>query len=107
MLPRVLQLSWLNIDNRYSQFIAFDIFKFHNDQFPDYSDEISCPVSEQNVITHSFHKKIKLLFRKAKLRIKSLSYMALNTWNSLPINLKPGSNVSYFKHYIKEYLLKN
>ena len=32
--------------------------------------------------------------------------MGPNTWNSLPNNLKSGTGVNSFKHYIKEYFLK-
>ena len=39
-----LQLNWLNVHNRYLQFIVSDIFKFQNDQFPDYFDELFLPV---------------------------------------------------------------
>ena len=57
-----LQLNWLNVHNRYLQFIVSDIFKFQNDQCPDYFDELFCPVGENGVITCSSIKKIKLPF---------------------------------------------
>ena len=77
------------------QFIVSYIFKFQNDQCPDYSDELFCPVGENGVITCSSNKKLKLPFQKTKVGIQSLSYVGPNTWNSLPD-----------KHYIKEYFLK-
>ena len=101
-----LQLNWLNFHDRYLQFIVSDIFKFQNDQCPDYFDELFCPVGENSAITRSSNKKLKLPFRKIKLGIRSLSYVAHNTWNSLPDNLKSASSVNSFKHYIKEYFLK-
>ena len=33
-----LQLNWLTINDRYWQFVASNIFKFHNNQYPDYFD---------------------------------------------------------------------
>ena len=101
-----LQLSWLNFHDRYLQFIVSDIFKFQNDQCPDYFDELFCPVGENGVITRSSNKKLKLPFRKTKLWIQSLSYAGRNTWTSLSDNLKSATSVNSFKHYIKEYFLK-
>ena len=101
-----LQLNWLNVHNRYLQFIVSNIFKFQNDQFLDYFNEISCPVGENGVITRSFNKKLKLSFRKTKLGIQSLSYVGPNTWNSFPDNFKSATSVNSFKRYIKEYFLK-
>ena len=101
-----LQLNWLNVHDRYLQFIVSEFFKFQNDQCPDYFNEIFCPVGENGVITRSSNKKLKLPFRKTKLGIQSLSYVGPNTWNSLPDNFKSATNVNSFKHYIKEYFLK-
>ena len=88
------------------QFIVSNIFKFQNDQCPDYFNEIFCPVGENGVIMRSSNKKMKLPFRKTKPGIQSLSYVGPNTWNSLPDNLKSATSVNSFKHYIKEYFLK-
>ena len=64
-----LQLNWLNVHDRYLQFIVFDISKFQNDQCPDYFEEIFCPVGENAVITRSSNeKKIKATFSKNKTR---------------------------------------
>ena len=89
------------------QFIVSDVFKFQNDQCPDYFDDFFCPVSENGVITRSSNKKLKQRFRKTKLGIQNLSYVGPNTWNSLPDNLKSATSVNSFKHYIKEYFIKN
>ena len=35
-----------------------------------------------------------------------LFLLYINTWNSLPDNLKSATSVNSFKHYIKEYFLK-
>ena len=105
-IKEFLQLNWLNVYTRYLQFIVSDIFKFQNDQCPDYFNEIFSPAGENSVTTRSSNKKLKLPFRKAKLGIQSLSYVRPNTWNSLPNNLKPATSVNSLRHYIKEYFLK-
>ena len=43
-IKEFLQLNWLNVHDRYLQFIVSDIFEFQNDQCPDYFNEIFCPV---------------------------------------------------------------
>ena len=101
-----LQLIWLNVHDRYLQFIVSDIFKFQKDQCPDDFDELFCLVGENGVITRTSNKNLKLPFRKAKLGIQNLSYVGPTTRNSLPDNLKSATSVNSFKHYIKEYFLK-
>ena len=88
------------------QFIVSGIFKFQNDQCPDYFDKLYCPVGENGVITRSSNKKLKLPFRKTKLWIQSLSNVEPNTWTSIPDNWKSATSANSFKHYIKEYFLK-
>ena len=39
-----LELKWLNVYDRYLQFIVSDIFKFYNNQCPDYFNEVIWPV---------------------------------------------------------------
>ena len=55
---------------------------------------------------HSYSKKLKPPFQKAKLGIQSLSYVQPNTWNSLPDNLKSATSVNSFKYYINKHFLK-
>ena len=89
------------------QFIVSEIFKFQNNQCPDYFDELFCNVEENGVIKCSSNYELKLHFQKTKLGIQSLSYVGPNTWNSLPDNLKSATSVNSFEYYIDEYFLKN
>ena len=99
-----LQLHWLNVHERYLQFIVSYIFKFENDRCSDYFDELFCPVGENGVIVRYSNKKLKLPFQKTKVGIQSLSYVGTNTLNNLPDNLKSATNVNSSKHY--KYFLK-
>ena len=101
-----MQLNLLNVHDRYLKLIVSDIFKFQNDQCPDYFDEIFCPVGKNGVTTRSSNKKLKLPFWIAKLGIQILSYVGLNTWNSLLDNLQSATSINSFKHNIQEYFLK-
>ena len=45
-VKKLLQLNWLNVHDRYLQFIVSDIFRFYNDQCPDYFDESFCHICD-------------------------------------------------------------
>ena len=102
-----LELNWLNVHDRYLQFIVSDIFKFYNNQCLDYFNEIFCPVDDNGIVTRCCNKKLKLSFCKTKLGIQSLSYVGPSAWNKLPRdNLKTTTSVNCFKHNIEKYFLK-
>ena len=101
-----LELNWLNVHERYLQFIVSDIFKFYNNQCPDYFNEVCYPADDNGVATRCCNKKLKLPFRKLKLGIQSLSYVGCSTWNKLPNNVKTTTSLNCFKQNIKKYFLK-
>ena len=82
------------------------IFKFYDNQCPDYFNEVFCLVDDNGVATRSCNKKLKLPFRKSKLGMQSLLYLGPSTWNKLPNNLNTATTVNCFKHDIKKYFLK-
>ena len=101
-----LELNWLNVHDRYLQFIVSDIFQFYSNQCPDCFYEVSCPVDDNGVATRSCNKNLKLPFLKSKLEMQSLPYVGSSTWNKLLNNLKTATNVNCFNHDIKIYFLK-
>ena len=101
-----LELNWLDVNDRCLQFIVSDIFKFYNNQCPDYFNEVFCPVDDSGVATSSCNKKLKLPSHKSKLGMQSLSYIGPSTWNKLPNNRKTATSINCFKHNIKKYFLK-
>ena len=101
-----LELNWLNVHDRYLQFIVSDIFKFYNNQCPDYFNEVFCPVDDNRVATCCYNKKLKLPFCKSKLGMQSLSDVGPSTWNKLSSNFKTATSLNCFKHNIKKYFLK-
>ena len=68
-----LELNWLDVHDRYLQFIVSDISKVYNNQWPGYFNEVFCPVDNNTAATCSCNKKLKLLFCKSKLGTGSLS----------------------------------
>ena len=54
------ELNWINVHDRYLQFIVSNIFKFCNNQCLDYFDEVFCPV-EDNGSSHALlQQKIEI-----------------------------------------------
>ena len=97
-----LELNWLNVHDRYLQFIVSDIVEFYNNQCPDYFNEVFCPVDNNGVATRCCNKKLP--FRKPKLRMQSLSYVGSSTWKKLPNTLKTATSVLsiYKKYFLKK-----
>ena len=97
-----LELNWLNVHDRYLQFIVSDIFKYYNNQCPDYLNELLCPVEDNGVATHCYNKKSELPFCKLKLGMQSLLHVVPSAWKKLPNNLKTATSINCFKHNIKK-----
>ena len=57
-----LELNWLNVHERYLQFIVSDIFKFYNIQCPDYFNDVFCPFDDNGVALRTCNKKLNYLF---------------------------------------------
>ena len=101
-----LESNLLNVHDRYLQFIVSDIFRFYNNQCPDYFNEVFCPVDDNRVATCCCNKKLKLPFRKSKLGMQSLLYVGPSTWNKLPNSLKIATSVNCFKACVRYFLSK-
>ena len=56
---KFLELNWPNVHDRYLQFIVSNIFKFYNNQCPDYFNGVFCPVDDNGVTTRCCNKKMK------------------------------------------------
>ena len=84
-----LELNSLNVHDRCLQFIVSDIFKFYNNQCPDYFNDVFCPVDTNEVATCCCNKKLKLPFRTSKLGMQNLQYVGPSTWKNSPITLRP------------------
>ena len=46
-----LESNWFNVHDRYLHFIVSDIFKFYNNQCPDYFNEVFHPADNNGVAT--------------------------------------------------------
>ena len=102
-----LELNWVNVHDKYLQFIVSDIFKFYNNQYPDYFTEVFCPVDNNGAATRCCNKKLKLPFRKSKLGMQSLYYVGLSSWTKLPSNLKTVNSVNCLSTTLRTNSLRN
>ena len=86
-----LELNWLNVHDRYLQFIVSDISKFYNNQCPDYFDDVFCPADDNGVAMCCCNKKLKLPFRKSTLGPFSKVYQTqgLVLATNSPITVRP------------------
>ena len=59
-------LNWLPVTERFNQFINSIVFKYVNDQCPNYLNEVFQAAPENNIQTRGSFLKLKCPFRKTK-----------------------------------------
>ena len=81
------------------------LFKYFNEQCPNYLNEVFDVAIENNFeLTCSF-QKLKCSFRKTNTGQLALSYTGPTFWNKIPDTLKRTRNLNTFKHNWKKYFL--
>ena len=99
-------LNWLRVTERFNQCINSIVFKYVNNQCPNYMHEIFQTAPENNIQTSGSFLKLKCPFRKTNAGQIVLSYIGPTIWNKTPDLLKRTNNLNTFKHNLKEYYLK-
>ena len=85
---------------------AQQLLRFLNNRSPVYMDDVFKPTGHPNTNTRgSFFRLIEPL-RNTNYGQKTLSYMAPNIRNSLPVSLKATECLNTYKHKIKKHFLK-
>ena len=95
------KLNWLPTKERVYQCICVSIFKFFNDMSPQYTLEIFRP-SYHRHNTRASAFMLDVPFRKYSSGQKTLSYLGLRSWNTLPAYIKLLRSVNTFKRDIKK-----
>ena len=80
---------------RFNQFINSIVFKYVNDQCPNYLNEVFQTVPENNILTRGSFLKLKCPF-----------CIDPTIWSKTPDMLKQTKNLNTFKHNLKEHYLK-
>ena len=99
-------LNWLPVTERFNQWINSIVFKYVNDQCPNYLNEVFQIAPANNMQTRGSFLKLKCPFRKTNAGQMALSYIGPTIWSKIPDTLKRTKNLNTFKHNLKEHYLK-
>ena len=99
-------LNWLPVTERFNQCINPIVFKYVNDQCPNYLNEVFQTASANNIQTRRSFLKLKFPLRKINARQIALSYIGPTIWSKTADTLKRTKNLNTFKHNLKEHNLK-
>ena len=99
-------LNWLPVTERFNQCINSIVFKYVNEQCPNYLNEVFQITPENNIQTRGSFLKLKCPFRKTNAGTMVLSYIGPTIWSKTPDTLKRTKNLHTFKHNLKEHYLK-
>ena len=99
-------LNWLPVTERFNLCINSVVFKYVNDQRPNYLNEVFQTAPENNIQTRGSFLKLKCPFHKTNASQMALSYIGPTIWSKTPDTLKRTKNLNTFKHNLKEHYLK-
>ena len=84
---------------RFKQCVNIRVFKYFNEQCPNYLNEVFDVSVENNF------QKLKCSFGKTNTSQRALSYIGPTFWNKTPDTLKRTKNLNTFKHNLEKYFL--
>ena len=99
-------LNWLPVTERFNQCINSIVFKYVNDQCPNYLNEVFQTAPENNIQTRGSFLRLKCPIRKTNAGQMALSYIGPTMRSKTPDTLKRTKNLNTFKHNLKEHHLK-
>ena len=99
------RLNWLPVTYRFKQCVNTIVFKYFNEQCPNYLNEVFDVAVENNFQLRGSFQKLKCPFRKTNTGQLALSYIGPTFWNKTPDTLKRTKNLNNFKHNLKKYFL--
>ena len=91
---------------RFKQCVTSMIFKYFNEQCPNYLNEVFDVATESDLKLRSGFQKLKCPFRKIQNGQYTLPYIGPTFWNQTPNRLKRNNNFDTFTHNFKKYFLK-
>ena len=91
---------------RFKQCVISIVFKYFNEQCPNYLNEVFEVTTESNVQLRNSFQKLKCQFRKTNNGQYALSYISPNFWNKTPDTVKRSNDLNTFKHNFKKCILK-
>ena len=99
------RLNWLPVTYRFKQCVNAIVFKYFNEQCPNYLNEVFDVAIENNFQLRGSFQKLKCPFRKTNTGQIPLSYIGPTFWNKTPDTFKHTKNLNTFKPNLKKYFL--
>ena len=99
-------LNWLPVTERFNQCINSVVFKYVNNQCPNYLNEVFQTAPENNNQTRGSFLKIKCPFCKTNIGQMAQPYIGPTIWSKTPDMLKGANNLNTFKHNLKKHYLQ-
>ena len=101
------KLNWLPTNQRFKQCVTSTVFKFVQNKFPSYENEVFRPAENIRINTRNSFLKLNHPFQKTSTGQKGLSYIGLAIWNRLPNILKKIKYLNTFKSKVRHYYLND
>ena len=99
-------LNWLPVTERFNQCINSIVFKYVNNQCPNYLNEVFQSAPENNIRTRGSFFKLKCPFRKTNAGKMALYYFDPTICSKTCNMLKQTNNLKRFKDNLKEHYFK-
>ena len=93
-------LNWLPMTYRFKQCVSSVVFKYFNEQCPNYRNKVFDVLTDSNFQLRHIFQILKCPFRKTNGQY-ALSYIGPTFWNKTPHTLKHSN-----KHNLKKYFLR-
>ena len=104
-LTEFRKINWLPINDCFEQCISSTTFKFFNNSSPEYINDVFIPAGHPITNTTASFLKLIQPLRNTNYGQKTLSYLAPNICNSLPVSLKATEGLNTYKHKMKKHFL--
>ena len=103
------RLNWLPVTYGFKQCVYTIVFKYFNEQYPNYLNEVFDVSVKNNFQWRSsfqlIFQKLKWPFGKTDTGQLALSYIGTTFWNKAPDTLKRTKSFNTFKHNLKKSFL--
>ena len=100
---KFIEINWLRVEKRYEQCVCTLIYKYFQNNVPEYIHDIFTKnMTKYNTRNSNMLKRPPC---KTSKSMKAISYIGPKLWDDLPICLKQKQSISTFKNDFKRYYL--
>ena len=100
-------MNWLSTNERFKQCVTPAVFKFVQNKYPPYMNEVFIPDENMRANTRNSFLKLSHPFWKTSTGQKDFSYTGPTIWNKIPEIFEKNRYLNIFKHQMKHYYLHN